>query len=108
MTIGYCHVKAGDFRMTIGFLITMGGTLNLHKIVDTPVYTPLCFTPSPNYTFCQNAKVRLQNAGARCGNAIADGRNGKKGTVKKNKKNKSSKTGKCGIKNIFSVHSGSS
>jgi len=36
MTIGYCHVKAGDFRMTSGFLITMGGTLNLHKIVYTP------------------------------------------------------------------------
>jgi len=35
MTIGYCHVKAGDFRMTSGFLITMGGTLNLHKILDT-------------------------------------------------------------------------
>jgi len=35
MTIGYCHVKAGDFRMTSDFLITMGGTLNLHKILDT-------------------------------------------------------------------------
>jgi len=27
MTIGHCHVKAGDFRMTSGFLITMGGPL---------------------------------------------------------------------------------
>jgi len=40
MTIGYCHVKAGDFRMTSGFLITMGGTLNLHKIVYTPLTVP--------------------------------------------------------------------
>jgi len=41
MTIGYCHVKAGDFRMTSGFLITMGGTLNLHKIVYTPEKTSI-------------------------------------------------------------------
>jgi len=85
MTIGYCHVKARDFRMTSGFLITMGGTLNLHKILDTTISSlPNAIARVRNgISSLPNGIARVRNGIARVPNGIARVRNIKRGQSRK-------------------------